>query len=104
MWRYAVATAQEKGAEHAPLQFIAGGLFGRDIQRVYEQITQPIWMTHGVRGDFTGYQQKTLVAGKPNWCITVFPTGAMPYFEVTQAFCDEYHAFMDAVSSRLTRR
>lgn len=97
MWRAAVANAQPEGAEHAPLQFIAGGLFGRDIQRVYEQLTLPVWMAHGVRGDFTDYEQKTLVADKPNWHIAVFSTGAMPYFEVTQAFCLEYQAFLDAL-------
>ena len=52
-------------------------------------------MSHGVRGDFTDYDQKTLVASRPNWRITIFPTGAMPYFEVPQAFFDEYQAFLD---------
>jgi pimeloyl-ACP methyl ester carboxylesterase len=94
MWRYAVATAQQAGAEHAPLQFIAGGLFSCDIQNIYEQIALPIWMSHGVRGDFTDYAQKSLVASRPNWRITVFPTGALPYFEVPQSFCDELQLFL----------
>jgi hypothetical protein len=97
LWRYGVGTAQQPGAEHAPLQFISGGLFSRDIQTVYESITHPTWMSHGVRGDFTDYEQKTLVASKPNWQISVFDTGAMPYFELTQAFCDRYQAFLDGV-------
>ncbi|MDP2264520.1 MAG: alpha/beta hydrolase [Hydrogenophaga sp.] len=95
MWRYAVATARQSGAEHAPLQFISGGLFSGDIQNIYEQLSLPVWMSHGVRGDFTDYDQKTLVASRPNWRITIFPTGAMPYFEVPQAFFDEYQAFLD---------
>lgn len=95
VWRYAVATARQPGAEHAPLQFISGGLFSRDIQNIYEAITQPAWMSHGVRGDFTDYGQKTLLANKPNWRVNVYPTGAMPYFEVTQAFCADYQAFLD---------
>ena len=95
VWRYAVATARQPGAENAPLQFISGGLFSRDIQNIYEAITQPAWISHGVRGDFTDYEQKTLVAGKPNWRINVYPTGAMPYFEVTQAFMSDYQAFLD---------
>ena len=97
MWRYAVATAQQPGAEHAPLHFISGSLFSRDIQNVYECITHPTWLSHGTRGDFTDYDQKTLVASKPNWQISVFDTGAMPYFELTQAFCDRYQAFLDGV-------
>jgi hypothetical protein len=49
-----------------------------------------------VRGDFTDYAQKTLVAGKPNWRITVFQTGALPYFEQTELFCADYQTFLDA--------
>ncbi len=96
MWRLAVANAQQPGAEHAPLHFISGGLFSRDIQNVYESLHQPTWMSHGVRGDFTDYAQKTLVAGKPNWRITVFQTGALPYFEQTELFCADYQTFLDA--------
>jgi len=96
MWRSAVVNAQQPGAEHAPLHFISAGLFSRDIQTVYEALHQPTWMSHGVRGDFTDYAQKTLVAGKPNWRITVFQTGAMPYFEQTELFCADYQAFLDA--------
>jgi pimeloyl-ACP methyl ester carboxylesterase len=100
MWRYAVATAQQDGAEHAPLHFLSGGLFSRDIQNIYESLTQPTWMSHGVRGDFTDYGQKTLVASKPNWRISVYQTGAMPYFESTEAFCADYTAFMAVASAR----
>jgi pimeloyl-ACP methyl ester carboxylesterase len=99
MWRYAVATAQQDGAEHAPLHFLSAGLFSRDIQTLYESLTHPTWMSHGVRGDFTDYGQKTLVAAKPNWRISVYPTGAMPYFEIPQAFCEDYTAFMAAVTA-----
>jgi pimeloyl-ACP methyl ester carboxylesterase len=96
MWRLAVANAQQPGAEHAPLHFISGGLFSRDIQNVYEALEQPTWMSHGVRGDFTDYAQKSLVAGKSNWRISVFQTGALPYFEQTELFCADFQAFLDA--------
>lgn len=97
MWQYAVATAKQPGAEHAPLRFIAGGLFSRDIQNVYEHLTQPIWLSHGVRGDFADYGQKGLLTARPNGRCSVFETGAMPYFEQTQAFCEQYQAFLDGV-------
>ncbi len=97
MWQYAVATAQQPGAEHAPLRFIAGCLFSRDIQTVYERLTQPVWLSHGVRGDFTDYDQKDLLTARPNGRCSVFETGAMPYFEQPQAFCDQYQAFLDGV-------
>lgn len=97
MWRHAVASAQQPGAEHAPLRFIAGGLFSRDIQTVYERLTQPVWLSHGVRGDFTDYGQKSLLTSKPHAHGSVFQTGALPYFEQPQAFCAQYQAFLDGV-------
>lgn len=94
LWRDAVATARQSGAEHAPLSFLSGQLFSRDIQDVYEQLSLPVWMSHGVRGDFTDYRKKTLLEGRPNWRITVFATGAMPYFELTQDFVRSYDSFL----------
>lgn len=94
MWAYAVATAAQPGAHHAPLHFLGGGLFSNDIHDVYESLTQPVWMCHGVRGDFTDYRNERLLAGRPNWQITVFQTGALPYFEVPEAFRAALDAFL----------
>ena len=95
MWRYAVLTTQQAGAEHAPLCFLAANLFSADIHTVYEQLGLPVWMSHGVRGDFTDYRGKAVVEQRANWQFSVFPTGAMPYFEVPERFCTEYGAFLD---------
>jgi pimeloyl-ACP methyl ester carboxylesterase len=81
MWAYAVATAKQPGAQHAPLHFLAANLFSADIHTVYEKLTQPVWVSHGVRGDFTDYRSLPLVQGRPNWRITQFDSGALPYFE-----------------------
>ncbi len=97
LWQDAIATSQQEGARHAPLHFLSGGLFSRDIQTIYESLTMPAWLSHGVRGDFTDYGKKNLLASRPNWRMSVFPTGAMPYFEVTQAFCAQYQAFLESV-------
>jgi pimeloyl-ACP methyl ester carboxylesterase len=86
MWDYAVKTAAQPGARHAPLQFLSGCLFSGDIFAIYESLTQPVWMSHGVRGDFTDYRAQHLLKSKPNWRITEFQTGALPYFEVPQPF------------------
>ena len=86
MWAYAVATAAQPGAQHAPLHFLAANLFSADIHTVYEALTQPVWMSHGVRGDFTDYRSKTLVQARPNWRITQFDSGALPYFEFPALF------------------
>lgn len=95
MYRYAVATAKVPGAEHAPLHFLGAGLFSADIHSVYEGLQQPVWMSHGVRGDFTDYRSKTIVQGRPNWQFTVFDSGAMPYFEHPADFNRKLQAFLD---------
>jgi pimeloyl-ACP methyl ester carboxylesterase len=86
LWAYCVLTTQQAGAEHAPLCFLSGQMFSADIHTVYEAVRQPVWASHGVRGDFTDYRGLAIVQGKPNWQISVYQTGAIPYFEVPQEF------------------
>ena len=95
--RYDVETARQPGAEYAPLRFLSGFLFSRDIHFIYERLTQPVWMSHGVRGDFTDYGGVTLVADRPNWRFTTYQTGALPSFEVPAEFCRDYDAFLGQV-------
>jgi len=87
LWRYCVLSAQQPGAEHAPLHFLSASLFSKDINNVYEVLRQPVWMSHGVRGDFVDYRGKSTVDGRANWRFTVFDTGALPYFEKPAEFC-----------------
>lgn len=94
LFDYDVLTTQMPGAEHAPLHFLSANLFSADIHSIYCGLALPVWMSHGVRGDFTDYRGKVIVEGRPNWRFSVFPTGALPYFEVTQDFCAAYHAFL----------
>jgi pimeloyl-ACP methyl ester carboxylesterase len=95
-WAYAVRTAREPGARFAPLAFLSGRLFSADIHTVYESLAMPVWMSHGVRGDFTDYRGKGLVEGRPNWGFTVYPTGALPYFERPGEFIADFEAFLAA--------
>jgi pimeloyl-ACP methyl ester carboxylesterase len=94
LWAAAILTARGAGAEHAPLYFLAGYLFSADIQRLYEELQLPVWVCHGVRGDFTDYRALELFKGRPNWRLTVFPTGALPHFEMPQEFCAQYESFL----------
>ena len=94
LWRYDLITTRQPGAWHAPLHFLAARLFSADIHTVYEQLLLPVWMSHGVRGDFTDYRGKTIVEHRPNWSFTVFPTGALPYFEVPERFCEAFDNFL----------
>lgn len=95
LWRDAVATAREPGAEHAPLHFLSAALFSADINDVYERLSHPVWMSHGTRGDFTDYRGRDTVEKRPNWRFTVFQTGAMPYFEEPAAFLAALGEFLD---------
>ncbi|MBL8306612.1 MAG: alpha/beta fold hydrolase [Rubrivivax sp.] len=92
MYQYAVATAREPGARFAPLSFLGGGLFSADIHSIYEALGQPVWASHGVRGDFTDYRGLAMISGRPNWRVSVLQTGALPYFELPA----EFNAAMDA--------
>jgi hypothetical protein len=73
---------------------LSGYLFAGDIDLVYEALRVPVWVSHGVRGDFTNYDKQQDFAGRPGWSFTVFETGALPFFEVPQQFVLEYDAFL----------
>jgi pimeloyl-ACP methyl ester carboxylesterase len=97
LWAYDLLTTKAPGAEHAPLHFIAANLFSADIHEVYEKLDRPVWMSHGVRGDFTDYRSRVIVEARPNWRFTVFPTGALPFFEKPEDFTDAWNGFLAAV-------
>lgn len=86
LWAYDVITTQQPGAKHAPLHFVSANLFAADINTLYDGLRMPVWMSHGVRGDFVDYRGKAWYADRPNWAFTQFETGALPHFEVPAAF------------------
>lgn len=98
LWRQDVLTTREPGAAHAPLAFLSAQLFSADIGRVYERLTVPVWVSHGVRGDFTDYRGLPRLMARPNWRLTVYPTGALPYFEQPDAFLRDHEAFLNAAT------
>lgn len=100
MLDYDYQTTHQPGACHAPYYFVSGYLFSTDILRVYEALRLPVWMAHGVRGDFTDYRHKSRVAGRPNWTIVKFDTGAMPQFEVLGEVARSYDQFLAATGVR----
>jgi pimeloyl-ACP methyl ester carboxylesterase len=95
MFQHAARLSRTPGAHRAPLYFVAGYLFSADIRSVYRAVTQPVWMSHGVRGDFIDFTRTDGITEKPNWQVTVFDTGAMPYFEVPVKFVKAYDEFLD---------
>ena len=94
MFDYAVWTTQEHGAEHAPLCFLSAQMFSADITTIYDQLRLPVWVSHGVRGDFVDYRGKARFATNANWQFTIFDSGALPYFEYPQDFTEKMLAFI----------
>ena len=96
---YDYRTTHQPGARHAPYDFVSGFLFSKDITRVYEQVAMPVWMAHGVRGDFTDYSNKAIVQHRPNWDVDVFKTGALPHFEELEEVVRAYDKFLSHAAS-----
>jgi hypothetical protein len=96
LWAYDLLTTRLPGAEFAPLYFLSAGLFSTDILSIHESLTQPVWMSHGVRGDFTDYRGQRCLERCRNWRFSVYQTGALPFFEVPESFITDFDAFLDA--------
>jgi len=96
LWAYNCLTARQPNAECAPLAFLSGILFSTDIHNIYGQLTLPMLVVHGTRGDFTNYRNLNIVSSQPNWQVQVLQTGAMPYFEVPQAYFELQDTFFAA--------
>jgi pimeloyl-ACP methyl ester carboxylesterase len=94
LWAYGVRNATVAGSRFAPLHFLSGGLFSADIHDVYESLTQPVWVSHGVRGDFTDYRALRLLGNAGRWRVSTFQAGALPYFEVMTDFARAFDAFL----------
>ena len=95
MLEYACRTARAHGAHRAPFHFLSGYLTSADIPTIFRAIRQPAWLAHGVRGDFTDFSRTDIVEHLPNWQISVFQTGALPYFEVPRQFVEAYDEFLE---------
>jgi pimeloyl-ACP methyl ester carboxylesterase len=102
MCQAAVMSARAPGARFAPLHFLSGGLFSADIHDVYDAVRSPVWACHGVRGDFTDYRGMDMVPACAGWRRTVYQTGALPYFEVPEAFNADFDGFLGAAGQAVS--
>lgn len=91
---YDYLTTHQPGARHAPYRFVSGYLFSKDITRIYRSLAMPVFVAHGVRGDFVDYSGLKEFAARPNWTIERMQTGALPHFEMRQDFMRRYEAFL----------
>jgi pimeloyl-ACP methyl ester carboxylesterase len=96
LFDYCQKTAHQPGAEYAPLSFVAGFLFPTDATLVYTRLKQPVWIGHGVRGDFVDFERLPDIArGKSNWTTHIFQTGALPHFERLDEVVGQLDRFFD---------
>ncbi|MEE4301602.1 MAG: alpha/beta hydrolase [Pseudomonadales bacterium] len=94
LWRYCCRSVRAPGASFAPLAFLSGSLFSRDIRTVYESLGQRIWLPHGTRGDFADFSGADWARAAENWTVQAFPTGALPFFEMPEAFLEAWAEFL----------
>ncbi len=95
LWAYCCETVRQPGAARAPFYFLGGYLFSADISRVYQSLALPVWMCHGVRGDFVDYRYTPAIEARPNWKVQIFQTGALPFFELPEEFARGYQQFLE---------
>lgn len=94
LWGYCCRSVRAPGASFAPLAFLSGSLFSRDIRNVYEALRLPVWLPHGTRGDFADFSGADWARAAPNWTVQAFPTGALPFFETEEAFLAAWAEFL----------
>jgi len=96
LWRYCVLTARQPGARHAPIAFLSGRLFSADAGERYRQLTLPVWMPHGTRGDFADFRGADWTRERANWQVDAYTTGALPHFEESVRFGEAFRSFLTA--------
>lgn len=95
MVQYDVQTARAEGAHHAPLAFLSGRLFSKDIRTIYESLDLPIWVPHGTRGDFKDFSESEWAEARGNWQLEPFASGALVHYQVPEAFFPALDAFLE---------
>ena len=96
---YDVLTTRQPGAKHAPLSFVSGRLFSADALELYRSLELPVWVAHGVRGDFVRYDALDSLLQRPSWTRDVFETGALPHFERGAELVAAYDRFLSRYAS-----
>lgn len=104
MLSHALRCSRQPGAEHAPLDFVAFALFTAGIIERYRALPVPVWVAHGTRGAFTDFgscPERTGTAAAGNTFRLqreVFDGGAMPHFEMPEAFEAAYLRFLNGLA------
>ena len=91
-----MVTTRQPGARHAPFRFVSAFLFSADVNTLFEALQCPVWVSMATRGDFTDYQGRSTVQGRPNWQFHAVEGGALPYFEPGSGFTARLDPFWHA--------
>jgi pimeloyl-ACP methyl ester carboxylesterase len=92
-YNYSVLTSRQAGAANAPFYFVSAFLFSADINQLYEQLIDPVWVSMATRGDFTDYRGRHTVENKSNWQFEAVEGGALPFFEDLTGFTEKLDLF-----------
>ncbi len=95
---YNLMSVAQPGARHAPYSFVGGSLFTRGVAHLYAQLQPPVWMLHGLRGEFSKVDGLKRFAPAGRWTIESIDAGAMPYFELPDEFAQRYDAFLNSLT------
>jgi len=94
---YSEITARQPGAKNAPYAFLSARLFSKDIRDVYERLEMPVWMPHATRGDFKDFSGADWAREADNWTVQAIEGGALPHFEVPDAFFAAADTFLSTL-------
>lgn len=90
---YDYLTVHQPEAQYAPFTFVSGLLFSADIDRVYDGVKQPVWVSYGVLGRFNDVDEPKVLS-RVNWSIKAFPTGSLPHYEEAEQFFAAYDEYL----------
>lgn len=80
---YAYRTSHQPGAHHAPLYFVTGKLFNRNIrEEVYENLALPVLVIYDIDNFVRFDTLPDLLDHRPNWhAVRIVPTRGLAQFE-----------------------
>lgn len=96
---YAYLTAHRPGARYAPLYFVSGDLFTRDVrEQVYAALTMPVLALYD-RDAFVRFDELPgFLESHPNWhAARIQPTLGLPHFEKLPETAQALDGFWAAV-------
>ncbi len=96
------SSARQPGARPALAAFTAGALFTEGIAERYAQLMPPVWLAHGVRGEFANFGGLARIGPPRHWSHDTFGTGALPHLETPDMFMARYNAFLRRAEEPLT--